>query len=277
MADLTDPAYLTRQYSTTDRLRIRIETHRRYGDGTGDIFDRLTMLLAERGGNPARVLDIGAGTGNWYEAVRRTLGAEPAYVGVDRSAGMVAALQTRTAADARAAVAMADATALPFGDSRFDWAGAHFMLYHVPDIGAAIREAWRVLVPGGWLVAATNGPRPYRELRAVTEEAARTVGMAIDLSGTTDRFHLDNGHVYFPAPPIVVRWPVRLTFDAAEPVLRYLASGPFPMFLEDACRDSDRWVKAVDLIAARIASRIARDGAFLVHSESGAFLLRKPA
>ena len=85
-----------------------------------------------------------------------------------------------------------------------------------------------------------------------------------------------NGHVYFSVPPTVVRGPVRLTWGSVEPVLRYLASGPFLADLGDRIRDPDWWAKACDVMAERVSSRIAQDSAFVVHSETGVFLVRKP-
>lgn len=41
------------------------------------------------------ILDIGAGTGNWYRSIRALAGAQPYYSGLDQSPGMVDALAKR--------------------------------------------------------------------------------------------------------------------------------------------------------------------------------------
>ena len=46
---------------------------------------------------------------------------------------------------------LGDAMALPFADRTFDFATAFMSLMDVPDIPAALREAFRVLKPGGFL------------------------------------------------------------------------------------------------------------------------------
>jgi ubiquinone/menaquinone biosynthesis C-methylase UbiE len=105
---------------------------------------------------PARLIDIGTGTGQLaLGALARWPGVS--IVGVDASAGM------RAMADAnadlrldddlrsrfRSAVAFADD--LPFEDAWFDLALSSFVFQLVPNRARALREARRVLRPGGSL------------------------------------------------------------------------------------------------------------------------------
>jgi SAM-dependent methyltransferase len=93
----------------------------------------------------ARVLDIGAGTGN----VLAKFPATCVRVGIDLSREMLTEAR-RTSPDLLLAVATADR--LPFADGAFDLVVTYSTLHHLPDSLAALREMQRVLAPGGMLV-----------------------------------------------------------------------------------------------------------------------------
>jgi ubiquinone/menaquinone biosynthesis C-methylase UbiE len=116
------------------------------------LLDRATAWLD---GGSATMLDIGTGTGQLaIGAIRRWPGIS--VIGVDASAGMRSvadALARRTLGDAagrfRTETAFADE--LPFGDAAFDVALSSFVFQLVPNRARALREARRILRPGGIL------------------------------------------------------------------------------------------------------------------------------
>ncbi|MDR2347827.1 MAG: methyltransferase domain-containing protein [Bifidobacteriaceae bacterium] len=96
-----------------------------------------------------RVLDVGSAGG----ALTRDLAARVApgrVVGVDLSDDAVRAAQADPSRPGNLRFEVADATALPFGDSSFDLVHLHQVLHHLADPVAAIREATRVAGPTGW-------------------------------------------------------------------------------------------------------------------------------
>ncbi|THV32876.1 class I SAM-dependent methyltransferase [Glycomyces buryatensis] len=101
----------------------------------------LTELL---GRGEGWCLDLGCGTGQYFDAIRST-GRTP--VGLDRSGD-----QLRIASRRDRAVLQADAAALPFADATFPTVVSLWASTDVDDWGRVMRETARVLRPGGLFV-----------------------------------------------------------------------------------------------------------------------------
>ena len=95
----------------------------------------------------SRVLEIGIGTGRIaVPLLERTVDV----MGVDLSLPMMAELQKKVkGSSARVALAQADANALAFPDASFDCVYAVHVYHLVANWQLAVREAWRVVKPGG--------------------------------------------------------------------------------------------------------------------------------
>lgn len=97
------------------------------------------------------LLDLGCGPGTITVDLAERV-APGRVVGLDAAAGVLqeaAALADRRGV--RAEWVVGDALALPFPDATFDVVHAHQVLQHLPDPVGALREAARVLRPGGVL------------------------------------------------------------------------------------------------------------------------------
>ena len=97
----------------------------------------------------ARILDIGGGSGVYASGIVRA--APVTVVGLDISSSMI---EQRRTDPLLAENVVGDMEALPFEDGSFDAAMFVACLHHVPDPLPALREARRILRPGGTMFAA---------------------------------------------------------------------------------------------------------------------------
>lgn len=111
--------------------------------GCGAAWPQEPLLTALKLSPTWDVLDIGAGRGALGAALRLG-GHRGQIVGIDPSPG---------APD----IHLGHAEALPFAPQSFDAVLFVRVLAHLPDPGAALAEARRVLRPGGRVIVAANG------------------------------------------------------------------------------------------------------------------------
>jgi ubiquinone/menaquinone biosynthesis C-methylase UbiE len=154
MKRLDDDEFVREQYRSTTNLESRTSVWLPDAHGHSPQDVALKALADAR---PARLLEVGCGTGTFAVRCAREVGCE--VVALDSSPEMVAA--TRAAG---VEAVLGDVRRLQFTDASFDAAVAAWMLYHVADLDLAIAELARVLRPSGRLVAITNGRDHLAEL-----------------------------------------------------------------------------------------------------------------
>ena len=99
------------------------------------------------------LLDVGCGTGFLFEILARQRAAR--YCGVDLSEGMIRVAEKKQIEGAEFAVGSADR--LPYPDESFDIVTCSQSFHHYPYPGQAMREARRVLRPGGLYILSDTG------------------------------------------------------------------------------------------------------------------------
>lgn len=95
------------------------------------------------------VLDVGCGTGPVIELLAKKY-PEKHFVGLDITPAMIEVARSKGLSNVEFLVG--DAENLPFGDESFDAVLCSNSFHHYPNPGAFLREAHRVLRPGGKLI-----------------------------------------------------------------------------------------------------------------------------
>lgn len=110
--------------------------------------------LAARLARGRDVCELGGGSGMGYSWIAREA---KSFIGTDITPRLVA--RSRETTRGRVAVAVVDATRLPFRDARFDLLLLFEAIYYLPSASAFLDECRRVLRPGGLLLVCSASRR----------------------------------------------------------------------------------------------------------------------
>lgn len=143
------------------------------------------------------------------------------------------------------------------------------MLYHVPDLGAALAEIARVLKPAGHLYASTNGVRHMQELDELLPSSMPHAPVGEVIAG----FTLENGQEtlerYFPRVELCRREDALVVTEAA-PLVAYCLSRS-SIFAEGAQIDGGKRAAFAAHVEATLRER---RGAIRITKDSGLFVAK---
>lgn len=138
-----------------------------------------------------KILDLGAGTGDLArEALRQH--PDSLVIAADFTLEMMRTGRARSQDDNGGLVwSAADATQLPFPDQSFDAVISGFLLRNVVDLPGSLLEQFRVLKPGGRIVALDTTPPPQNLLAPFMQFHLHTIIPALGrlLTGQQDAYH----------------------------------------------------------------------------------------
>jgi SAM-dependent methyltransferase len=197
-------------------------------------------------------------------------------IGLDLSAGMLRSLEDLRQSGGLSLV-QADAQRLPLPDGSVDVALAMHMLYHVPDIPAAIGELRRITKPGGTVLASTNSSVHLAEIdellgAALSSQLDRPVRATPALSFTTESGAAMLSREFSGVSLHTLD--VLLSIPSAQPVIAYVDSIREPTLA---------WIgepldfdAVLDNIAMKVEQVIQAQGSFRATTHMGVFICRCP-
>jgi len=191
MKKISGSEEVARMYVDNDSLSTRLGFHDKYSvNGYG--FRNWTFDQYEFHDGMA-VLELACGTGGIWAGRESRIPGGVKIILSDLSPPMVDKASELLADVPLFSFERIDINNIPHADGSFDAVIANHMLYHVPDINAALSEVNRVLTDDGVFYATTLGKNSLKELRDIYRklEGRASFSYSEDVS-----FTLENGASY---------------------------------------------------------------------------------
>lgn len=195
-------------------------------------------------------------------------------IGLDLSAGMLRSLEDLRQSGGLSLV-QADAQRLPLPDRSVDVAMAMHMLYHVPDVPAAIRELRWITKRDGTVLASTNSSAHLAEINDLLVAAVSSRLDRPARAMPADSFTTQTGTAILSREfsSVTLRTlDLSLSIPTAQPVIAYVASIREPILA---------WIgepldfdAVLDDIAVKVEQVIQAQGSFRATIHMGVFICR---
>ncbi len=160
MSIVSDSKNVKEQYADSKNLSVRIALHQKYSTNPVSFSDWMFGHYQFFPG--CRILELGCGTGGYWEGKIEELPEGTKLVLSDYSEGMVKEMYGKFGNHENVSIRQIDIQSIPYDDNSFDFVIARHMLYHVPDLSKGLSEVRRVLKRGGILYTSTNSDKGMR-------------------------------------------------------------------------------------------------------------------
>ena len=180
------------------------------------LLDRLNVVRLQ----PARILDLGSGTGRLSAQLAQRY--DPArVVQLDLSYNMLKQSSRNRKCTGENCLLCADAENLPIADECVEFAFSNLMFQWVTRLDRALAEIYRTLLPGGLLLFSTFGPDSLVELR----ESWSGVDDHVHVNAFTDMHDLGDALVRAGfVDPVMETETFTLVYDDGRALMRELKS-----------------------------------------------------
>lgn len=215
-------ASLKNQYRNASNISARIQLHTRFSKNKKGWFTWIYERLNLRDG--MNILEVGCGDGALWKGLN--IPEKISLTLTDISEGMIRDVRKVFGADRKyLRLLSCDCQAVPFEDNTFDLVVANHVLFYCRDVEKACREIYRVLKPGGRVIAATYGKHHMEEInRLVLGFDERIV---LSSQCLYERFGKENGGSILEKMFKEVCWEEyedSLCVNEPEPLISYILS-----------------------------------------------------
>lgn len=256
---------LVEQYKNATNLDIRIQLHERYSVNKQPWFQWLFQQGQLTSG--LNVLEIGCGSGQMWKENMKNIPKDTACVLSDKSAGMVEDAREKLGMYDTFSFQVFDGQKVPYKNNSFDVVFANHVLFYMDDMKEALQEIYRVLKPGGRLIASTYGPNHMKEMTELIHDFDPRINLSQEI--LYDVFGLESGKKYIKevfSQVEVMRHEDYLLVDDARPLISYIVS----------CHGNQQeYIGGRYLEFKEFVNQKMRQGPFRISKDAGCFVATK--
>lgn len=182
---------LKNQYQNSSNISARIDLHRLYSQNPQGWFEWIYEQCDIKPG--MRILEIGCGDGTLWRNNLERLPGEIEITLSDISEGMLRdARRTVGGDDSRFTFEAFDCSQIPCESESFNLVIANHLLFYCKDIPQVLKEAKRVLKPGGRFLCGTYGSAHMKEVSRLVQDFDERIVLSADK--LYERFGRENGN-----------------------------------------------------------------------------------
>ncbi len=231
------------QYKNASNISARIQLHSLYSTNKQGWFPWIYELLSLK--EDMRILELGCGDGTLWKGRKLPKGTTVTLT--DISDGMLRDARRNVGTEnTQFSFYLCDCNAMPFEAESFDLVIANHVLFYSDDVEESCQEIYRVLKPGGRLIAGTYGKNHMKEISELVSLFDERI--VLSSNHLYDSFGKENGEEILKSCFSKVSWEEYedgLCVTEAEPLISYVLSchGNQNQYIIDSYSDFKNFVK----------------------------------